>query len=157
MVPSTRSAARAGACDTSVSIQESAGDRPYRGRGSLPKRAEVESALGRVDGVKKLSELPTDERAHAFELVGEADHDLRPEVFQLMVEKGWVLLELHRDSQTLEDVFRSLTIGDERRNRHIGADADDEEEDEDEEDDVDDAESSPSKGGDEKAVKAVRS
>jgi ABC-2 type transport system ATP-binding protein len=140
-----------------VSIQESAGDRPYRGRGSLPKRAEVESALGRVDGVKKLSELPTDERAHAFELVGEADHDLRPEVFQLMVEKGWVLLELHRDSQTLEDVFRSLTIGDERRNRHVGADADDEDEDEDEEDDVDDAESSPSKGGDEKAVKAVRS
>jgi ABC-2 type transport system ATP-binding protein len=32
-----------------------------------------------------------------------------------------VLLELHRDAQTLEDVFRSLTIGDERRNQKLGA------------------------------------
>ena len=32
-----------------------------------------------------------------------------------------MLLELHRDAQTLEDVFRSLTIGDERRNRQLGA------------------------------------
>jgi ABC-2 type transport system ATP-binding protein len=139
-----------------VSIQESAGSRPYRGRGALPKRAEVESALTRVEGVKKLNELPTDESAHAFELVGEADHDLRPEVFQLMVDKGWVLLELHRDSQTLEDVFRSLTIGDERRNRQVGAPVDDEDEEEDEDDDADD-ESVPSKAVDEKAAKADRS
>src|SRR5580704_10600354 len=131
-----------------VSIQESAGNRPYRGRGAIPKRGEVESALNLVDGVKKLSELPTDERAHAFELVGEEGHDLRPEIFQLMVDKGWVLLELHRDSQTLEDVFRSLTIGDERRNRQVGPVGDDDEDntdDEDDDEDEDDA-SEPASG-----------
>src|SRR3984957_8817573 len=120
-----------------VSIQESAGTGKYRGRGALPKKGEVEDALGKVDGVKKLSELPTDESAHAYELVSEQEVDLRPEIFKAIVDQGWVLLELHRDAQTLEDVFRSLTIGDERRNRQLGAPADggaDEEEDEEEED-----------------------
>jgi ABC-2 type transport system ATP-binding protein len=104
-----------------VSIQESAGGSSYRGRGAPPKKAEVEDALGKLDGVKKVGELPTDERAHQYELVSEQEVDLRPEVFKLIVDKGWVMLELHRDSQTLEDVFRSLTIGDERRNRHLTA------------------------------------
>ncbi|MDP9033645.1 MAG: ATP-binding cassette domain-containing protein [Myxococcota bacterium] len=111
-----------------VSIQESSGDAPYRGRGPLPKKGDVEEALGKVEGVKRLGELPTDDRAHAFELVSEQEVDLRPEVFRMIVEKGWVLLELQRDAQTLEDVFRSLTIGDERRNRRLpgAGDADDE-------------------------------
>jgi ABC-2 type transport system ATP-binding protein len=82
----------------------------------------VQSAFASVGGVKKIDELPTDERAHAFELVSDRDVDLRPDVFRVAADKGWVLLELHRDAQTLEDVFRSLTIGDERRNRQLGSD-----------------------------------
>jgi gliding motility-associated transport system ATP-binding protein len=140
-----------------VSIQESAGSRPYRGRGSLPKRAEVEDALGKINGIKKLTEMPTDESAHAFEVVSEKDQDLRPDIFQLVSEKGWVLLELHRDQQTLEDVFRSLTIGDERRNRQLtpaAADADDDEEEDEEEDEAD---SGPAASAEEKVAKADRS
>ena len=131
-----------------VSVQESSGDTPYRGRGSLPKKGEVEDAFGKLAGVKKMNEVPTDERAHTYEVVSEQEVDLRPELFKLVVDKGWVLLELHRDAQTLEDVFRSLTIGDERRNRTLGAAAEaantrteDDEEEEDDEDD-DDAEAS---------------
>ncbi len=122
-----------------VSIQESAGDGAYRGRGPLPKKSEVEDALGKVGGVKKLGELPTDDRAHAFEVVSEQEVDLRPEIFRLVADKGWVMLELHRDAQTLEDVFRSLTIGDERRNRRLGPqpEVEDDEDDEDEESDGD--------------------
>ncbi len=133
-----------------LSIQESAGDTPYRGRGALPKKGEVEDALSKVDGVKKLSELPTDERAHAYELVSEENVDLRPELFKLIVDKGWVLLELHRDAQTLEDVFRSLTIGDERRNRTLSASQDEEEDESDEEEDEDESEDSEDE--DEKAA-----
>jgi ABC-2 type transport system ATP-binding protein len=130
-----------------ISIQESAGDQPYRGTGQLPKQAEVESVLSGLKGAKKVTELPTDERAHTYELTSEQSVDLRPELFKLVVEKGWVLLELHRDTQKLEDVFRDLTIGDERRNRNVGGKAsaraveaeeeeeDDEEDDEDEDDD----------------------
>jgi ABC-2 type transport system ATP-binding protein len=130
----------------------------------LPKKGEVEDALGKVEGIKKLNELPTDERAHAYELVSEQGVDLRPEVFKLIVEKGWVLLELHRDAQTLEDVFRSLTIGDERRNRSLAAanapedqdgqddEGDDEEEDEDDESD----ERGGSRNADQKVAKDQR-
>ncbi len=128
-----------------VTIQETAGKGEYRGRGAPPKKGEVEDALGKLDGVKKMSELPTDERAHAYEVVSEQDVDLRPDLFKLIADKGWVLLELHRDAQSLEDVFRNLTIGDERRNRHLSAegtaqkdeDEDEEESDEDESDDDD--------------------
>jgi ABC-2 type transport system ATP-binding protein len=120
-----------------VSIQE-ASPGAYRGKGAPPKKAEVEDTLSRVPGVKKVGDLPTDERAHVFELVSDQGVDLRPEVFQAVVEKGWVLLELHRDAQTLEDVFRSLTIGDERRNRKLpplGGAAQTDEDDDDEDDD----------------------
>jgi ABC-2 type transport system ATP-binding protein len=143
-----------------LSVQESAGKVGYRGKGAPPKKGEVQEALGKVEGVKKCSELPTDERAHAFELVSEEDVDLRPEVFKLMVDKGWVLLELHRDSQTLEDVFRSLTIGDARRNRELGSPADDgasdagSDDDEDEDEEADDdagADAAASEGADKTA------
>ena len=128
-----------------VAVQESAGESPYRGRGSLPRQSEVEQALSSLGGVVKVSELPTDERAHAYELSGEEGTDLRPEIFRLVADKGWVLLELHRDTQTLEDVFRQLTIGDERKNRQLGgskAAPRDEEEDDEEDEDEDDDDSS---------------
>jgi len=38
----------------------------------------------------------------------------------LDVRQGKILLELRRDSQTLEDVFRDLTKGDERSDRKFG-------------------------------------
>ena len=109
--------------------------------------------------MKKLSELPTDDRAHAYELVSEQDVDLRPELFKAIVDKGWVLLELHRDAQTLEDVFRSLTIGDERRNRQLGAVAvEEEDEEESDEDETDEDEDNDSDGDeDTKAAKEERS
>ncbi len=147
-----------------VSIQESAtGSAKYLGRGAPPKKGEVEDTLGKVVGVQKLNELPTDERAHAYEMVSDQDVDLRPELFQAVAEKGWVLLELHRDAQTLEDVFRALTIGDERRNRTVGAPAedvgDDEDESDDEDEDEDDDAEPAGKDGDDdvKAAKADRS
>ncbi len=121
-----------------VSIQESSGKSPYRGSGALPSKSDVENALGGLADVKKVAEIPTDERAHSYELVSEQDVDLRPDIFKLISQRGWVMLELHRDAQTLEDVFRSLTIGDERRNRQIDAPAEAEEEDDDYDDEDDD-------------------
>ncbi len=134
-----------------VSVQESAGGTVYRGRGALPRQTEVEDALNKLVGVKKVAELPTDDRAHSYEIAGEDNNDLRPEIFRLVADKGWVLLELHRDTQTLEDVFRHLTIGDERRNRQLGPikeearthaeEEDDDEEEDDEDDESDDSDS----------------
>jgi ABC-2 type transport system ATP-binding protein len=35
--------------------------------------------------------------------------DIRRDLFQLCVQKGWGLLELHREETSLEDIFRQLT------------------------------------------------
>jgi len=67
-----------------------------------------------------VSIVPGEDKSATYELTTERSVDLRPELFRLIVDKGWVLLELHRDTQKLEDVFRDLTIGDERRNRVVG-------------------------------------
>jgi ABC-2 type transport system ATP-binding protein len=129
-----------------VSVQESLGTSPYRGTGSPPRQSEVQQALSNLKGVKKVAELPTDDRAHAYAIDGDDAQDIRADIFRLVADKGWVLLELHRDTQTLEDVFRQLTIGDERRNRQLGpvketSAAEEEDEDEDDDDESDDEES----------------
>jgi ABC-2 type transport system ATP-binding protein len=113
-----------------VSVQE--------GGKAAPKKVEVEQALRGVRGVGKVHELPTDEKAHAYELASDKEQDLRPDLFQLVVDKGWVLLELHKDTQTLEDVFRHLTVGEAKRNRRIGAPQESAGRDEVDEDDDDD-------------------
>jgi len=108
-----------------VSIDEQraeAGNKP-------PAVAQAQEALERLGGVKSVRELPTDDKAHKFELSGAQDSDIRAEIFRLMVAKGWTLLELRRDAQSLDAVFRDLTRGDEKLDRGAGwtaADDDDE-------------------------------
>ena len=111
-----------------------------------PKLSELESALTAVAKVTKVRELPTDESAHKFEISAPDGNDLRAELFRLMVQKGWTLLELRRDAQSLDTVFRDLTRGDERLDR--GQDWE-EDADGDGDDDAD--------GGEEAAGKEVKS
>ncbi len=87
---------------------------------NAPKASEIEATLKGVPGVKSVNVVPSDEKSATYELTTERTVDLRPELFRLIVDKGWVLLELHRDTQKLEDVFRDLTIGDEKKNRVVG-------------------------------------
>jgi ABC-2 type transport system ATP-binding protein len=96
-----------------------------------PSAQEVQAALAELPKVANVTEMPTDDSAHRFQLSSPATTDLRPDLFQLMVDKGWMLLELRRDSQSLEDVFKSLTKGDERldRGRKFVDEEDEEEED----------------------------
>ncbi|MES1175299.1 MAG: ATP-binding cassette domain-containing protein [Myxococcales bacterium] len=97
-----------------------------------PAAAQAHEALERLGGVKSVRELPTDEKAHKFELSGANDSDIRAEIFRLVVAKGWTLLELRRDAQSLDAVFRDLTRGDEKLDRGASwsaADEEDEEED----------------------------
>jgi ABC-2 type transport system ATP-binding protein len=96
-----------------------------------PSSREVDEALQKLGGASAIRELPTDESAHKFELSGPQDGDLRAEIFRLIVAKSWTLLELRRDAQSLDAVFRDLTRGDERLDRGEGWDDGDEDEDED--------------------------
>jgi ABC-2 type transport system ATP-binding protein len=90
----------------------------YRsGARKAPSAQEVQDALAALPGITSVAELPTDESAHRFQLTGPLGSDVRPELFALMVQKGWLLLEMRRDAQSLEDVFKTLTKGDESKDR----------------------------------------
>lgn len=89
-----------------------------------PSAQEAQKALRDVAGVTEVALAGSDEKgAFTFELAADKDRDLRSELFRLAVAKGWGLLELRRDAQTLEDVFRDLTRADEIHDRRLGGKA----------------------------------
>jgi len=112
------------------------------GKGKAPTAQQATDAFNKLAGIAGVRTLAGDGKALTFELAGALGADLRGELFQLAVQQGWMLLELRRESQTLEDVFKSLTRGDERADRGralVEDDEDDEDEDEDETGDDDGA------------------
>jgi ABC-2 type transport system ATP-binding protein len=100
-------------------------ERCAEGGNSAPSMQEVSAALAALKGAQKVRDLPTDDTEHKFELAGAHDSDLRAEIFRLMVAKNWTLLELRREAQSLDVVFRELTRGDERADRGRSLVADD--------------------------------
>jgi len=103
-----------------------------------PTVDEVHDALTELSGASNVTELPTDEKAHSFSLLSDKGSDLRPEIFQLAVQKGWMMLEMRRETRKLEDVFKALTRGDEILDRGRPLAADDELAGELDDDDLDD-------------------
>ncbi len=59
----------------------------------------------RIAGVAQVRDLGRGR----FQLVADAAIDLRPELFRFAVERGLVLVELHRERFSVEDVFQRLT------------------------------------------------
>jgi ABC-2 type transport system ATP-binding protein len=105
-----------------------------------PTAQQVLDALTAIKGVGTVKETPSDDQAHTFALQAAGDVDVRPEIFRLMVDKGWLLIELHRDAQSLGDVFRDLTKAESRMARGLRATEEHEEEEDDEEEEEDDDE-----------------
>jgi ABC-2 type transport system ATP-binding protein len=72
--------------------------------------AEAGEALGQIPGIVRVSPADGD---GAWRLECDRGADPREEVFRAAVERGWVLLELARESgATLEDIFVRLTTHD---------------------------------------------
>lgn len=107
---------RSGASRYTVSIDEKQG---FGGK-AAPNVDDVKRALQALGGAQRVSEKPSDDSAHRFELTAAREIDLRSELFRLAVDKGWTLLELSRDAQSLDSVFRELTRGDEKLDRGAG-------------------------------------
>lgn len=105
--------ARTGAVRYVVTIDEKAAE----GGKAAPTMAQVREACEKLGDIRKVRELTSDEKVHKVEIQGPQDSDLRAEIFRLMVQKGWTLLELRRDAQSLDSVFRDLTKGDEALDR----------------------------------------
>ena len=62
--------------------------------------------IGSVNSVELLSQKDSISR---FELHIEKGADIRVAAFRLAVSEGWIVLEMHRKSTSLEEVFHKLT------------------------------------------------
>ena len=72
-------------------------------------RAAAASALGTVAGVARLEAAGEGDGELRLVLDCEASADPRAELYARVRETDWVLLDFHRETQSLEDVFRELT------------------------------------------------
>lgn len=71
---------------------------------------DMASALRTLPGVLGLDKVDEEEPGSVgFHLSAEGDP--RREVFQLAAARGWPILEMHRRSASLDEIFRSLTGG----------------------------------------------
>ncbi len=77
-------------------------------------REAIRDRLASVAGVARVETVAghVEEGTYAFALDAAAAADLRKPIFRAAVDNRWTLLELLRESASLEDVFRNLTTGD---------------------------------------------
>jgi ABC-2 type transport system ATP-binding protein len=73
----------------------------------------VRLGLAKLAGVGACETVMGEDGAFTFGIAATGSDDLRPLLFKAAVDNKWTLLELVRESVSLEDVFRNLTTGDE--------------------------------------------
>ncbi|MDD9946916.1 MAG: ATP-binding cassette domain-containing protein [Myxococcales bacterium] len=99
--------------DTPAGLSERAGKRRYlvtvQKSNGLSETSGC-AALEKISGVQRVRSLAAEaEDELSFELLPTTDEDLRAPVFKAAVDNGYTLLDLHREGQNLEQVFRDLT------------------------------------------------
>ncbi len=62
-----------------------------------------------IPAVEQVSLLHEHNGIKKFSIETSSAIDIRRDLFQLCIQKGWGLLELHREQTSLEDIFRQLT------------------------------------------------
>ena len=70
---------------------------------------DVAKALADWGNVTIIDQTAEVDSGTLFALASTDEADIRPMLFQMAVDQGWQLTELHRDQANLEDVFRRLT------------------------------------------------
>jgi ABC-2 type transport system ATP-binding protein len=75
----------------------------------------IRAKLAGLGGVAHCEKIANEEGTHAFALDSGSGGDLRREIFRAAVDNHWPLLELVRESVSLEEVFRNLTTRDDAR------------------------------------------
>jgi ABC-2 type transport system ATP-binding protein len=75
----------------------------------------IRARLAGIGGVNRCEAVAGEEGTHSFAIDGASADDLRKPLFRAAVDNRWTLLELVRESASLEDVFRNLTTGEEIR------------------------------------------
>ena len=89
-----------------ASQQESVIDLEIEGDG-------VDEALKRLPGVKSVERKLVDGARQGFLLSVDDETDLRPEISKLVASNSWTLWEMHRTEKHLDELFHTLTAGEE--------------------------------------------
>jgi ABC-2 type transport system ATP-binding protein len=79
------------------------------------QKTDVESVkkeLGAIDGVVEVLPLDTEDDTLRVRLTCQSPADLRGDIYRKIKQTDWTLLELHQEAETLENVFRELTMED---------------------------------------------
>ena len=71
--------------------------------------ADAAAALGKVAGVKRVTESDRRDSIVGYAVESEKGHDIRRDLARAVVTSGWGLLELKPLRMSLEDIFLSLT------------------------------------------------
>jgi ABC-2 type transport system ATP-binding protein len=72
---------------------------------------EVKQSLQAVSEVNDVILISSEDGVIDFHLACSGKKDIRPEVYEIIKNSNWPLLEFHRETRTLENVFRELTKG----------------------------------------------
>lgn len=76
------------------------------------KNADFETAektLGPIEGIHSITQENKGDGILHLELRNRSDSDLRGEIYRQIKQTDWVLLELHQETQSLENIFMELT------------------------------------------------
>ena len=69
----------------------------------------VRKELEPIDGVKNIRLIEEEKEAVYVRLICKPQEDIRPLIYQKIKQTEWILLELHQESKSLENVFQELT------------------------------------------------
>ncbi|NQU04048.1 MAG: ATP-binding cassette domain-containing protein [Syntrophaceae bacterium] len=97
--------------DSTEAIKQSAGEENFISVSLLNAEFKnVEDALNGIDGIMKIDQIDNeDEGVLTVKLTSRSSSDLRGDIYRRIKETDWVLVEFHRETRTLENVFRELT------------------------------------------------
>ncbi len=69
----------------------------------------IERAISSISNVEKARVTKSDDNTITLHISAQKGHDVREEIFKKIVSMNLVLLEMHKEEKSLEDIFRLLT------------------------------------------------
>jgi len=96
--------------DSTANLQASAGGNNIIIKVKGVDYATMSTSFREIFGVTDVQQVSVDELV-TVKITTSKDSDLRPNIFKMVAEKGWVLYEMRQDQLSLENVFRELTTG----------------------------------------------
>jgi ABC-2 type transport system ATP-binding protein len=70
----------------------------------------VDTVLSPIEGITGIQRIEESENDLEVRIDCQSSIDPRAEIYQKIKQTDWVVLDFHQESQTLETIFRELTL-----------------------------------------------